>query len=187
MAIGHPLTHTYVLTTEALLAQMRNDPESALTLAQHAIDLAREHDIPVFEALATTPIAWASRHLPIEDRLDLQQRALAGMARTGTGVLQPFARATLGELLLVGGDLAQASTAIDEALAIAERTDERYYDAELHRLRAEIHLATRDVDGAVAAATLAVSVAQAQGAHSFVTRAQRMLEALAQNAEEHQR
>ena len=182
-AVGHPLTHAYVLTVAAVLAQMRNDPRHALRFAQQAVELAGEHDIPVFEALAMTPLAWASRHLAVEDRVALQKRALAGMARTSTGVLQPCARATLAELLVATGDLAQASTALDEAHAIAQRTDERYYDAEIHRVRAEMLVAKGDLDGAIVAAATAVSVAQAQGARPFVARAQRVLNALANPAQ----
>ena len=58
-----------------------------------------------------------------------------------------------------------------EAIARAESTDERYCEAELHRLKGEL-LSTRDRDAqAEQSFRTAIQVAQGQGAKSFQLRA----------------
>jgi adenylate cyclase len=47
----------------------------------------------------------------------------------------------LGEVSLRCGDLEMAQRTVDEALALAARTGEKLYEAELYRLRGEIMLA----------------------------------------------
>jgi DNA-binding winged helix-turn-helix (wHTH) protein/predicted ATPase len=177
-AVGHPLTETYVLAVAAVHAQMREEPDDALRLATAAVTIASEHGIPVFEALATTPLAWATWRLAIGDGVTRQREALAGMARTGTNVLQSLAKATLAQALAGEGDVDGAQAVLDDALDSADRTEERYYDAELHRLRAELLVSRGDGAGAAAAAASAVAVAEDQGAVPFAARASRLLDAL---------
>ena len=46
------------------------------------------------------------------------------------------AKATLAELVAAAGDTVAALATVDEALEIVQRTEERYYEPELHRLKA---------------------------------------------------
>ncbi len=175
--LGHPLTETYVHTFAALLAQMRDDPSAALSHATTAVTIASEHAIPVFHALASTPLAWATGRRG-GDGLSLEHEALAGMARTGTAVTLTAAKATLAELLAAAGDTAAALAAIDDAIDILQRTEERYYESELHRLRAEMLAGRGDNFAANEAAMAAVSAADAQGSKPFATRARQLLATL---------
>jgi DNA-binding winged helix-turn-helix (wHTH) protein/predicted ATPase len=177
-AVGHPLSETYALAVAAVLAQMREEPDDALRLATAAVTIASEHGIPVFEALATIPLAWATWRLAIGDGVAYQREALAGMARTGTNVLQSMAKAALAQALAGAGDVEGALATLDEALDSADRTEERCYDAELHRLRAGLLASQGDRSGAAAAAATAVAVAEAQGAVPFEARARRLLDEL---------
>src|SRR5262249_38741993 len=58
---------------------------------------------------------------------------------------------------------------LDDALAEAERTEQRWYEAELHRIRAEILLKRDPADPAPAEHSLqaAIAIAQSQKARSF--------------------
>ena len=173
-ALGHPLTETYVHAVAALLAQMRDDPPAALSHATAAVAIATQHGIPVFDALASTALAWATGRLGLGDGLRLQQDALAGMARTGTAVMLTAAKATLAELAAAAGDTVAALATVDEALEIVQRTEERYYEPELHRLKAEL-LAARDQTAQAAdAAAAALSAAESQGSVPFAERARRL-------------
>jgi predicted ATPase len=60
---------------------------------------------------------------------------------------------------------------LDEAFAFVERTDERYCESELHRLRAEFLLAEGDTMGAETALQNAIEVARGQSARSWELRA----------------
>jgi DNA-binding winged helix-turn-helix (wHTH) protein len=176
--LGHPLTETYVHTIAALLAQMRDDPDTALNHATRAVTVASEHAIPVFEALASTPLAWATARLELGDGISLQRQALSGMARTGTAATLTAAMATLAELLGAAGDTDGALATIGEALAIAQRTDERYYQPELHRIQAQLFDQRGATSDAAAAAAAAMSAADTQGSMPFAARARRVLATL---------
>jgi len=62
---------------------------------------------------------------------------------------------------------------LDGALAESGRTEERWYEAEMHRLRAEILLKRDPADTAAAEQSLqtAIAIAQSQKARSFELRA----------------
>ena len=62
---------------------------------------------------------------------------------------------------------------MDDALAELERTENRWYEAEMHRIRAEILLKRDPTDTAAAEQSLhaAIAIAQSQKARSFELRA----------------
>ncbi|HEV2099277.1 MAG TPA: hypothetical protein VGR45_10165 [Stellaceae bacterium] len=62
---------------------------------------------------------------------------------------------------------------LDNALAELERTEQRYYEAEMHRIHGEILLKCRPADTAAAEQSLqaAIAIAQSQKARSFELRA----------------
>jgi predicted ATPase len=70
------------------------------------------------------------------------------------------------------GDPTEARDLLAEALRIVDRTQERWFEAELHRLRAEALLASSPSDSAEAEISLshALAVAQEQGARFWELR-----------------
>ena len=69
------------------------------------------------------------------------------------------------------GQLDKALATLDEALALVEETDERYFEAELYRLRGEYLLMQDDVEDAEASLHKAIDVARQQKARSWELRA----------------
>jgi predicted ATPase len=170
-ALGHPLTETYVHTLAAILAQMREDPSAALHHATRAVEIATRHAIPAFAAFASIPLAWATGRLGLGDGVELQRAGLAGMARTGTVAMVTAAKATLAELLAAAEDIDGALKVVEEGLELVRRTEECYYESELHRLRAELLAKSGQHGDAVDAASTATSVAEARGFVPFAARA----------------
>jgi predicted ATPase len=70
--------------------------------------------------------------------------------------------------------------AADDALATVQMTDERFVEAELHRLRGELLMRASPPDPAAALSALemALDVARRQGARAFEIRAQTSLSQL---------
>ena len=66
---------------------------------------------------------------------------------------------------------AEGLTTIAEALAFVDQTDQRYLEAELHRLRAELLLMERNEVEAEAGLHRAINVARRQQARSWELRA----------------
>jgi predicted ATPase len=89
-----------------------------------------------------------------------------------------LALARSGEAVLVEAEASAGETGaglrrLDDALAELERTEERLYEAEMHRIRAEILLKRDPADTASAEQSLqaAIAIAQSQKARSFELRA----------------
>ena len=88
-------------------------------------------------------------------------------------MLAPLFQGLLAELEAEGDEAEGAMREIDEALALANETGERWTDALLHRLRGEILLKREPANTAPAeeAFLAAIAIAQAQKAKSFELRA----------------
>jgi predicted ATPase len=107
--------------------------------------------------------AWAEAAAEIAAGLADQQSSGARLALVHDLVLLAEARAA-------AGDLEAALALLDDALGHADRSGERWYDAELHRSRAAVlRRLGRDGDAAVSLAR-AVDVARSQGARLWELR-----------------
>jgi predicted ATPase len=93
----------------------------------------------------------------------------------GLGVVnhRPFYLGLLADICTQAGDPTEALDLLTEALAIVDRTQERWFEAELHRLRAEALLAILPCESAEAEASLshALAVAREQEARFWELRA----------------
>jgi predicted ATPase len=91
----------------------------------------------------------------------------------GVYILESPINALIAEILIAKNDIAGAGAALQQALQFVERTQERYWAAELHRLSG--HLAMRQVnaDPALSAACFAkaIDVSRSQEARCLELRA----------------
>jgi predicted ATPase len=83
----------------------------------------------------------------------------------------PGALRSLAEAQAKSGQPEAGLTTLAEALALVEKTNEHHWEAELHRLRAELLLMQGDEDEAEASFEKAVEVARRQSARSWELRA----------------
>jgi predicted ATPase len=83
---------------------------------------------------------------------------------------QSFGLALLAEALIVAGRHDEALTALERALATSERTGERFYLAELLRLKGEALAGRGDRSAAGHCLRSAIDVARGQGARLFELR-----------------
>ncbi len=72
--------------------------------------------------------------------ISLIREGLAAWRATGSELWQPYFLGMLAELQGKGGYPREGLKAVGEALAVAARTEERFYEAELHRLKGELLL-----------------------------------------------
>jgi predicted ATPase len=95
--------------------------------------------------------------------------ALAAYLGQGNKLFVPLFQGRLAELETEGDDAAGALRRIDEALALASETGERWTDALLHLIRGQILLKRDPANTAPAeeAFRAAVAIGQAQKARSF--------------------
>lgn len=112
---------------------------------------------------------WARAHQgqPAEGIAQLRE-GIASWNAAGSVVLQPYFLALLAEAYMSNNQPAEALTTIAEALVITERTDERYFEAELYRLKGELQ---NHPSVAEECFQRAIAIARRQRAKSFELRA----------------
>jgi predicted ATPase len=162
----HASTIGHALAYMAFLGLFRRNLEAVATCSQAMADIASRYNFPAYWAgIAVFLQGWAM------SRPDEMRRGLAIYREQGRIWLLP--EAVLAEAEARAGETDVGLRRLDSALAELERTEERLYEAEMHRIRGEILLQRDPADNAAAELSLqaAIAVAQSQKARSFELRA----------------
>jgi predicted ATPase len=168
----HGLAHALVFA--AVLHQLRRERPLAQQHADEAMTLATDHGLVLYRAMAQILRGWAiAGQGDDEDAADEMRQGLAAWQSTGAQLLRPHFLALLAEPSRTSTD-GQDLGMLDEALSLAESTGERFYQAELYRLRGERWLAgpppSADVKAAERCFEQALAIARQQGALSLELR-----------------
>lgn len=178
-----PFGEAQMLWVEALIALDAGDLDRVERSTLRLNALCADHEFPVWLAggqiLRGGLLAARGQHA--EGRL-LTDQGLLAWREAGTLLILPHALAVAARIQVLSGRIDQASLLLDEALAIARRTGERWYEPELHRLHGEVTLQT---PGTGAAQTVraqasferAIALARTQQARLFELRASASLAA----------
>jgi predicted ATPase len=172
---AHPPTIGYALLFAALLGLFRDSCAAVATYSQALADIVSRYDLPA--AWAGNAIffqGWAkSSDGAGEPRLAEMRRGLAIDREQGLVWLLPGFEAALAKAEASAGEIDAGLRRLDDALAESRRTEQRWYEAEMHRIRGEILLKCRPADTAAAEQSLqtAIAIAQSQKARSFELRA----------------
>jgi predicted ATPase len=160
-----------VYTFKVLFEALCGDAEATLRASKGSLD--RNHGIEVYVALGFAISSWARAQLgERETGLTVLRRVLTEYADKGNKTLLPFCHGLLAEVETTVDGAEAALARIDEALAIACETGERWTDALLHRIRGEV-LLKRDPENtakAEEAFRTAIALAKEQKARSFELR-----------------
>jgi adenylate cyclase len=143
--------------------------------------ISAEHGFSLWSAWATFIAGWvAGARADVGDEADgiaLMEQGLDAWRGAGTHILEPYLLALLSETCLRAGRIDAAGERLAEARSQVEKSDERWWEAELHRLQGEVLLAAagdgdRDrSDRAEACFRSALEVARRQQARSLELRA----------------
>jgi predicted ATPase len=141
-AIGHAFSLGHAVDFSACLYQFCRLGAEAQAAGEEETAIATEQGFPLWHALGTLHKA-AGMHLQgrREEALPLLLKGLNAFRATGAGVRMPYYLGMLGDAYKQAGRFEDALQAFNEALAIAERNDDRFEEAELHRLKGELLLA----------------------------------------------
>ena len=183
------LTHVGTLALGRMLAAlfelMRGDHARAAPNAFELARLAREHDLPMWRAFGLFLEGWGSAVSgAVGGGLDDMRRGAELLREQNVLVFDGLLKIALTEAEARAGDPARAIAILDDELAMCDRTGNRAFAAELHRVRAEMLLRRDSVNPAPAeqAFLAAVAVARQQGTRSFELRAALALAKLYQSA-----
>jgi predicted ATPase len=171
---AHAPTMGYALAFAALLA-LRYSSEAVATYSQALADIASRYDLPaMWVGRAVFLQGWAKwSDTGDEARLAEMRRGLAIVREQGYIWLLPSLEAALAEAEASAGETDAGLRRLDDALAELERTEQHWYEAEMHRIRGEILLKREPANTAAAEQSLqtAIAIAQSQQARSFELRA----------------
>jgi TOMM system kinase/cyclase fusion protein len=172
--LAHPHSLAYALFYGAVLHQFRREGQAAHERAETLMVLSAEQGFALWGARGTILRGWtlALQGQGVEGIAQMRT-GLAGYTTTGATLLQPYWLALLAEAYGIAGRTEEGLRALAGALAAVHRTGERFYEAELYRLKGEL-LLTRSADDQAAATTCfqhALAVARRQQAKSLELRA----------------
>jgi DNA-binding SARP family transcriptional activator/predicted ATPase len=178
---GHPYPKAASMVLRASAAVHRRDLPLLRERTPAAMALAERWGFQILAIHATALLGWAQA---MEGNLaggaKLLRRGLAHWDAAGVLVTRPLLLGLLAEVEQLAGRPREALRLLDDALAQANRSGERYFEAELHRLKGESLLAvsTPRAAEAEAAFATAIAVARRQGAKLLEDRAAASLDRL---------
>ncbi len=164
------------LFNAAKVHQLRSEPEATAEYAQTLLSLAEEQAFPIWIAAGTILAGWADARLGQRGAgIARIRQGIAAWLANGAAMMHPHFLGLLAEALNADGQVDEGLDVLDRALTMVEETGERYYEAELHRLRGELLLTSTGRNGRAADARSsfrkALDVARQQNALSMELRA----------------
>ncbi len=143
--LADPFSLGVALMSAAIGRYLRGEWAACQEQAEAAIALAREHDLATVLAATTIYRSFAlTRQGRLEEGTTQVREGLAAYRASGVQNASTVILALMAEALGQAGQIAEALTTLAEGLAFAERTGERFYEAEMYRLRGELLLKIED-------------------------------------------
>ena len=171
--LENPHSSGFGLFFTGVMYQLRNDPVATQKQADDLIRIAAEHDLHL-TPLGKVLRGWAIVQQTADaEGLALVRSGLDMWRESGAEVLVPYCLGTLAETQQALGQIEDALASVVEALSMVEKTGNRWYEAELHRLQGELLLqqdASQHAE-AVKCFRQALQVARKQQARSLELRA----------------
>jgi DNA-binding SARP family transcriptional activator len=178
--LGEPFSQAIAATYLALLQQLRADTATFRAQAEEAFGLATEFKATYYRAWAAILVAYAETlDSPEASGLARLRNAIETFKQSGARIRLPYYLALLADAHLRNREADAGIEVVEEALSRGRETSERWWDAELHRLRGEL-LLSGGAEAAEAEAALrrALDIARGQQARSLELRAARALAGL---------
>ncbi len=139
--LEHAYSLSYALTFGATLHVFRCEPGIALEHADEALGLAGEHDFPFWQAMGSTLRGWAlAVSARNRDGLSLMRQGLSAFELLGVNAGRTALLALLAEACDACGEPGEGLLVLQDAEAMADHSGERFYSAEILRVRGELLL-----------------------------------------------
>jgi len=145
LALAHELSHPFSLAFArrwaAHVYQLRRDVPAAYEHAEAIVALSAEQGFPQWVAQGTSLCGWA---LAIqgqgEEGLAQIRQGITALRATGAALHVPYLCTMLAEVCDHLGHMEDGLQALAEAYTLVEQQEERYWEAEVHRLRSVLLL-----------------------------------------------
>jgi predicted ATPase len=178
LELAHELAYPYSLALvrwwAAYVYQWRRDVPAVYEHADAAVALATEQGFPLYAAMGRSLRGWAlAMQGQGEEGLAQVRQGLAAWWTTGAAMLVPYLCTVLTHVAAHVGHTEEGLQALAEAHTLVEQQEERWWEAEIHRLRGVLLLRQPATPQAEAETWLqrALDVAHRQEAKSLELRA----------------
>ena len=178
--LSHPPASASAMIFAAELHLHRREAQPMRELAQATLALATEHGFPFWLAWGTILSGWAlAEQGRVVEGIERMQQGLGAYRATGAEFWRSHFLALLAEAYARAGQAEAGLKTLAEALTMADRTEERVYEAELYRLKGQLTLLQPNreaeeagrCDEAEACFLQAIAIARRQNARSLELRA----------------
>jgi predicted ATPase len=173
--LSQPSSEALALHFAGMLHQCRRDPLAVLACADRSLAIAEEQDFSFWRAGGTVLRGWALSECGSgTEGVAVLRQGLEAWIATGSVTYQTYFLALLAEALMKLGQTKEGLKVLSEALALAERTGELFFQAELHRLQGLVRLRSGTAGAPTHAEVCfrqAIDVARGQNAKSLQLRA----------------
>ncbi len=171
--VSHANSQGYALVCAAVTYQHCGDRQRVRKLAEEAVAFSAEHGMPLYLGAAWVMRGWAMvGQEEAADGIEEMRRGIAAYQSTGAEVMLPYILWLLAEAYGKAGQPGEGLAALDEAQALVEKNEERFWEAELYRLKGVLLTGAGGVASEVEACfDQAIEIARRQKAKSLELRA----------------
>ena len=174
-ALEHPFSLALAHVFASAVAQACRKTDRVRTHAEAAAAIARDQDFRLLLAWSSAFEGWAAavagNH---EEGISRIVGAIAEARAAGSDQFLPHLAGLAADAYLMDGNTADGLKSVEDGLAVAARTGERFWNPELLRVRGELHIAQDPNGGAIIAEDAfrdAIEDARSQGAILLALRA----------------
>lgn len=168
---AQPYSLASIHWSRSVCHQLRGEAELAEASCRTLMALADEQGFALLAAITTIQRGWALVNLNrIEEGVDSMERGIAAFRATGARLSETYLLAYCVDAFLHVGLYEKGTALLEEVFAYMEKSGERYFEAELHRLKGETVRTSAPTD-AERHFLRALETARLQGARSLELRA----------------
>ena len=139
--LSHPISLAWALDFAAMLYQHNREGQIAQERAEAAIRICGEQGFAFWLANGMVMRGWAlAEQGQLEEGISQMRRGLAAWRATGAELARPYFHVLLAEAHGKVGQAQEGLALVAEVLPIVEKNEDRFYEAELYRLKGELTL-----------------------------------------------
>lgn len=173
--LNHPYSAAFGLDVASFVQVNLGDASTVRAFASEVISVSREHSLPLTGSMGLILEGWAlNREGNAAAGIAQMEEGLAWFLRTSAELANSYWYWLLAEAKSRSGAIAEALELLDRAEQAAERSDERYWEPEIHRLRGKLLSLVPDHSGRKSAEPhlkRALDLARGVGARALELRA----------------
>jgi class 3 adenylate cyclase/predicted ATPase len=170
--LAHPPSLAVSLAISVRLFSLIGDNAVLGECVDHLVAVTNEQGFPHWRAVGIIHRGWSKvKNGDVAEGISLLRSGLAAYQTAGARGSTPYQNALLARACEIEGKIEEAMTLLDDALLLAERTGERWLEAELNRHKGQLVLRQGHSGAAEELYRKALNIAEKQGAKLWELRA----------------